>query len=66
MMGLVNKQVKQLNNNSIVHGTLVRSFAAVRDLGAVEKSLVIMRLLYSCSTIQDLKVFKSIMQVQGS
>jgi len=44
MMGLVNKQVKQLNN-SLVHGTLVRSFAAVRDLGAVEKSLVIMRLL---------------------
>lgn len=65
MMELVNKQTKQLNNNSLVHGTLVISFAAVRDQGAVE-NLVIMRLLSNCSTIQDLNVFKNIVQVQGS
>lgn len=64
MMELLNKQVKQLNN-SLVHGTLVRSFAAVRDQGAVE-NLVIMLLLSNCSTIQDLKVFKNIVQLQGS
>lgn len=66
MIGLVNKQVKP-TPNSLVHRTLKRSFAAVRDLGAVGKpcdpapALQLAAAQYGIS-----RCFKDTMQVQGS